>query len=42
MIIAIDESGAFAAGSVKRSFSVAVHIRQRKTLYRLERSQLDE
>jgi len=33
MIIAIDESGSFAIDSPLRNFFVAVHIRQRKTLY---------
>jgi len=39
MIIAIDESGAFGTGSTDRSFFTAVHIRQRKTLYRLKQRQ---
>jgi len=39
MIIAIDESGSFAAGSNDRHFFAAAHIRQRKTLYKLKRQQ---
>jgi hypothetical protein len=39
MIIAIDESGSFAAGSTDRHFFAAAHIRQRKTLYKLKRQQ---
>lgn len=39
MIIAIDESGSFAARSSDRHFFVAAHVRQRKTLYKLKRQQ---
>jgi hypothetical protein len=42
MIIAIDESGSFGAGLRDRSFFIAVHIRQRKTLYKLKRQQFVE
>jgi hypothetical protein len=34
MIIAIDESGSFGANSTELNFFIAVHIRQRKTLYK--------
>lgn len=37
MIIAIDETGSFGVDSSSRSFFVAVHIRQRKTLYKDKR-----
>jgi len=39
MIIAIDESGSFAAGSSDRHFFAAAHIRQRKTLHKLKHQQ---
>jgi hypothetical protein len=39
VIIAIDESGSFEPESDERSFFVAVHLRQRKTLYDLKRRQ---
>lgn len=39
MIIAVDESGAFSTDSQDRSFFISVHIRQRKTLYRLKKRQ---
>ena len=39
MIIAIDESGSFGIDSSDRSFFVAVHIRQRKTLYKEKKYQ---
>ncbi len=39
MIIAVDESGSFAAHSCEQHFFVAVHLLQRKTLYKLKREQ---
>ena len=39
MVIAIDESGSFAEGAEARHFFAAVHLRQRKTLYKLKQSQ---
>jgi hypothetical protein len=42
MIIAIDETGSFGVDSSNRSFFVAVHIRQRKTLYKEKRYQFDQ
>lgn len=39
MIIAIDETGSFNPDSKYRNFFVAVHIRQRKTLYKLKQRQ---
>lgn len=39
MIIAVDESGSFAARSSDRHFFVAAHVRQRKTLHKLKRQQ---
>jgi len=42
MIIAIDESGSFSAGSTHRSFFIAVHMRQRKTLYELKHRQFSK
>lgn len=39
MIIAIDETGSFNANSFDRSFFVAAHIRQRKTLYKMKNDQ---
>jgi len=42
MIIAIDETGSFNADSADRSFFVAVHIRQRKTLYKAKRHQFTQ
>jgi|CXWL01.1.fsa_nt_gi hypothetical protein len=39
MIIAIDESGSFAEGAETRHFFAAVHLRQRRTLYKLKESQ---
>ncbi|HLC26961.1 MAG TPA: DUF3800 domain-containing protein [bacterium] len=39
MIIAIDESGTFDSEAKGRHFFVAVHLRQRKTLYRQKREQ---
>lgn len=39
MIIAIDESGSFAEGAETRNFFAAVHLRQRRTLYKLKESQ---
>ena len=41
-IIAIDESGSFGMGSTDRSFFIAVHIRQRKTFYKLKYCQFTE
>ncbi len=42
MIIAIDESGSFNADSSERHFFVAAHIRQRKTLYKIKKTQFLE
>ena len=42
MIIAIDETGSFSTGSKDRSFFIAVHLRQRKTLYKLKRQHFTE
>ncbi len=42
MVIAIDESGTFAASLTDRSFFIAVHIRQRKALYKLKHRQFTE
>ena len=42
MIIAIDESGSFGVESSLRSFFIAVHIRQRKTFYKIKRNQFAE
>lgn len=42
MIVAIDETGSFSPASSARSFFVAVHIRQRKTLYKQKQSQFIE
>ncbi len=39
MIIAIDESGSFAANSNERHFFAAIHLRQRRTLYKLKQRQ---
>lgn len=39
MIIAIDETGSFNGDSAGRSFFVAAHIRQRKTLYKMKQRQ---
>lgn len=39
MVIAIDESGSFAEGSNIRHFFTAVHLRQRRTLYKLKQNQ---
>ncbi len=39
MIIAIDETGSFAADSNKLQFFIAVHLRQRKTLYKIKQQQ---
>src|ERR1700737_2244498 len=42
MVIAIDESGSFGSESPLYNFFVAVHIRQRKTLYEQKRRQFDQ
>ncbi len=42
MLIAIDESGSFGAELTGRNFFIAVHIRQRKTLYKLKERQFAE
>jgi hypothetical protein len=42
MIIAIDESGSFSIDSRYRSFFIAVHLRQRKTFYKLKCQQFKE
>lgn len=42
MIIAIDETGSFSADSNKLQFFVAIHLRQRKTLYKIKQSQFAE
>ena len=42
MIIAIDETGSFSTGSKDRNFFIAVHLRQRKTLYKLKRQHFTE
>jgi hypothetical protein len=42
MIIAIDESGSFSIDSKNRSFFIAVHLRQRKTFYKLKCQQFNE
>ncbi len=39
MIIAVDESGDFSTDLQDRSFFISVHIRQRKTLYKLKKRQ---
>jgi len=39
MVIAIDESGSFAEGTETRHFFAAVHLRQRRTLYKLKQNQ---
>lgn len=42
MIIAIDETGSFAANSDERQFFIAVHLRQRRTLYKIKQNQFTE
>jgi hypothetical protein len=42
VVIAIDESGSFPAGSKERHFFAAVHLRQRKTLYKLKQRQFTQ
>lgn len=42
MVIAIDETGSFSTSSAERNFFIAVHLRQRKTLYKLKHRQFTE
>ena len=42
MVIAIDESGSFATDSKTRHFFAAVHLRQRRTLYKQKQGQFSD